>query len=108
MAAKKDCYDVLGVGKNASKDEIKKSYRKLAIKYHPDKNPDDKSSEEKFKEATEAYEILGDDQRRKLYDQFGHEGVSAQGGGFQGFRSSADFEDLFGGFSDLFGNDSPQ
>ena len=105
MAAKRDCYDVLGVSKNASKDEIKKSYRKLAIKYHPDKNPGDQSSEEKFKEATEAYEILGDDQRRKLYDQFGHEGVSTQGGGFQGFRSSADFEDLFGGFSDLFGSD---
>ena len=105
MAAKRDCYDVLGVDKKASKDEIKKSYRKLAIKFHPDKNPDDKSAEDKFKEATEAYEILGDDQRRKLYDQFGHEGVSAQGGGFQGFRNTADFEDLFGGFSDLFGSD---
>jgi molecular chaperone DnaJ len=105
MAAKRDCYDVLGVDKNASKEEIKKSYRKLAIKYHPDKNPDDKGSEDKFKEATEAYEILGDDQRRRLYDQFGHEGVSAQGGGFQGFRNASDFEDLFGGFSDLFGSD---
>ena len=105
MAVKRDCYDVLGVDKNASKEEIKKSYRKLAIKFHPDKNPDNKGAEEKFKEATEAYEILGDDQRRRLYDQFGHEGVSSQAGGFQGFRNASDFEDLFGGFSDLFGSD---
>ena len=105
MADKRDSYEVLGVDRNATKDEIKKAYRKLAVKYHPDRNPDDKDAEEKFKEATEAYEILGDDQRRRMYDQFGHEGVGAGAQGFQGFRNSADFEDLFGGFSDIFGSD---
>jgi molecular chaperone DnaJ len=107
MAAKRDYYEVLGVDRNASKEDIKKAYRKLAIKYHPDKNPGNKEAEEKFKEATEAYEVLGDEQRRRLYDQFGHEGVSAQAGagGFQGFRSYADFQDLFSGFSDIFGTD---
>lgn len=105
MANKRDFYEVLGIDRNASKDEIKKAYRKLAIKFHPDKNPNDKSAEEKFKEATEAYEVLGDEKRRSLYDQFGHEGVSAQAGGFHGFRNMSDFEDLFGGFSDIFGSD---
>jgi len=105
MANKRDYYDVLGVDRNASKEDIKKAYRKLAVKYHPDKNPNDKQAEEKFKEATEAYEVLGDEQRRRMYDQFGHEGVSAAAGGFQGFRSASDFEDLFGGFSDIFGSD---
>ncbi len=107
MAAKRDYYEVLGVDRNASKEDIKKSYRKLAIKYHPDKNPGNKDAEEKFKEATEAYEVLGDEQRRRLYDQFGHEGVAAQAGagGFQGFRSYNDFQDLFRGFSDIFGSD---
>ena len=105
MATKRDYYDVLGVNKNASKDDIKKAYRKLAVKYHPDKNPDNKQAEENFKEATEAYEVLGDDQRRRLYDQFGHEGVASGAGGFQGFRSTTDFEDLFSGFSDIFGSD---
>ena len=101
----KDLYKILGVDENATQDEIKKAYRKLAIKFHPDKNPNDKSAEEKFKEATEAYEVLGDEKRRSLYDQFGHEGVSAQAGGFHGFRNMSDFEDLFGGFSDIFGSD---
>ncbi|KPJ83666.1 MAG: hypothetical protein AMS17_17185 [Spirochaetes bacterium DG_61] len=105
MANKRDYYDVLGIDRNASKEDIKKAYRKLAVKYHPDKNPNDKQAEEKFKEATEAYEVLGDEQRRRMYDQFGHEGVSAAAGGFQGFRSASDFEDLFGGFSDIFGSD---
>jgi molecular chaperone DnaJ len=105
MAKKRDFYEVLGVDRNASKDDIKKAYRKLAIKYHPDKNPDDASSEDKFKEATEAYEVLGDDQRRKLYDQFGHEGVQVGAGTYHGFRNAADFEDLFGGFGDIFGSD---
>jgi molecular chaperone DnaJ len=105
MATKRDYYEILGVDKGASKEDIKKAYRKLAVKFHPDKNPDDKGAEEKFKEATEAYEVLGDDQRRKMYDQFGHEGVAAGAGGFQGFRSTSDFEDLFGGFSDIFGSD---
>jgi molecular chaperone DnaJ len=106
MAPKRDYYEVLGVNRNASKDEIKKAYRKLAIKFHPDRNPGDSASEEKFKEATEAYEVLGDDNRRNIYDQFGHEGLNAQaGGGFHGFRNMSDFEDLFGGFSDIFGSD---
>jgi molecular chaperone DnaJ len=105
MANKRDYYEVLGVERGATREEIKKAYRRNAIKYHPDKNPDNKEAEEKFKEATEAYEILGDDQRRKLYDQYGHEGVGVGTGGFQGFRNSADFEDLFSGFSDIFGSD---
>ncbi len=105
MAPKRDYYEVLGVNKNATKDEIKKAYRKLAVKYHPDKNPGDNTAEEKFKVATEAYEVLGDENRRNLYDQFGHEGLNAQGGGFHGFRNMSDFEDLFGGFSDIFGSD---
>lgn len=105
MATKRDYYEVLGVDRNAAQDEIKKSYRKLAIKYHPDKNPNDNGSEEKFKEATAAYEVLGDEQRRRMYDQFGHEGVAAGAGGFQGFRNTTDFEDLFGGFSDIFSSD---
>jgi molecular chaperone DnaJ len=105
MANKRDYYEVLGVDRDATKEEIKKAYRRSAIKYHPDKNPNNKEAEEKFKEATEAYEILGDEQRRKLYDQFGYEGVGVGAGGFQGFRNTTDFEDLFGGFSDIFGSD---
>ncbi len=105
MATRKDYYEVLGIDRNSTKDDIKKAYRKLAIKYHPDKNPNNKDAEEKFKEATEAYEILGDEKRRKLYDQFGHEGVHVGASGFQGFRNATDFEDLFGGFSDIFGSD---
>jgi len=105
MATKKDYYEVLGVDRNASKEDIKKAYRKLAIKYHPDKNPGNKDAEEKFKEATEAYEVLANDERRRLYDQFGHEGVQAGASGFHGFRDASDFEDLFGGFRDIFGSD---
>ena len=71
----KDLYDIIGVSKNASQDEIKKSYRKLALKYHPDKNPDNKDAEKKFKEAAEAYAVLSDQQKRSRYDQFGHAGV---------------------------------
>ncbi|MDH5656843.1 MAG: DnaJ domain-containing protein, partial [Spirochaetia bacterium] len=83
----RDYYEILGVGKGASKDEIKKAYRKLAIQYHPDKNRGDKGAEEKFKEATEAYEILSDDQKRQAYDQFGKAGVSGQpGAGGYGYR----------------------
>ena len=92
MAKKRDYYEILGVDRNATKEEIKKAYRKLALKYHPDKNPGDKEAEEKFKEATEAYEVLGDDERRKIYDQFGHEGLNAQGAG--GFRGTS----LFGNY----------
>ena len=80
--AKRDYYEVLGVDKSASQDDIKKAYRKLAVKYHPDRNPGDKSAEEKFKEATEAYEVLSDDKKRPLYDQYGFAGVDGmdQGG----------------------------
>ena len=101
---KRDYYDVLGVTKSASKDEIKKAYRKLALKYHPDKTKGDKSSEEKFKEASEAYHILSDEKRKSNYDQFGH--AAFQGGGSQGFggfdtSSFSDiFEDFFGDFGD--------
>jgi len=105
MANKRDYYEVLGIDRNATNTDIKKAYRRMAIKYHPDKNPGDKTSEEKFKEATEAYEVLGDEERRRLYDQFGHEGVQAGAGGFHGFRNMTDFEDLFGGFGDIFGSD---
>jgi molecular chaperone DnaJ len=101
--AKRDYYEVLGLDKGASKDDIKKAYRKLAIQYHPDKNPGNKEAEEKFKEATEAYEILYDDQKRSSYDQFGFAGVEGMGGG-GGFNSSAfhGFEDIFGDFSGIF------
>ena len=93
--AKKDYYEVLGVGKSASDDEIKKAYRKLAIKYHPDKNPGDKEAEVKFKEVSEAYEVLSDKQKRARYDQFGHAGVNGgAGGGYGGFSGNP-----FGGFS---------
>lgn len=110
--AKRDYYEVLGLKKGASADEIKKAYRKLAIKYHPDRNPGDKEAEEKFKEATEAYEILSDDQKRPLYDQYGFAGVDGSagggfgGGGFGSSHAFHDFSDLFGGggFGDIFEN----
>jgi molecular chaperone DnaJ len=100
--SKRDYYEILGVAKNASDDEIKKAYRKLAMKHHPDRNPDDKSAEEKFKEAKEAYEVLSDADKRAAYDQFGHEGINPQGGpgGFGGFGAGAggfDFSDIFEG-----------
>ncbi|MBN2444478.1 MAG: molecular chaperone DnaJ [Spirochaetales bacterium] len=102
--AKRDYYEVLGVQKNASKDEIKKEYRKLAIKYHPDKNPGDKEAEEKFKEATEAYEVLADDKKRQTYDQFGFAGIEGMAGGGSHDYTSVfrDFEDIFGDFSGFF------
>jgi molecular chaperone DnaJ len=96
--AKRDFYEVLGVEKSASVDEIKKAYRKQAMKYHPDRNPGDKAAEGKFKEATEAYEVLGDEKRRARYDQHGHAGVEDQLGG--GGRSA---EEIFAQFGDLFG-----
>jgi molecular chaperone DnaJ len=103
VAAKRDYYEVLGVPKTATKDEIKKGYRKLAIQYHPDKNPGNKEAEEKFKEATEAYEVLSDDQKRQVYDQYGHAGLEGMGGpgGPGGFDPNAfqGFEDIFGDFS---------
>lgn len=100
--AKRDYYEVLGIPKNASKDDIKKAYRRLAIANHPDKNPGDKASEERFKEATEAYEIISDDQKRAAYDQFGFAGVDGMGQGNQDFSNIyRDFEDIFGGFGDF-------
>lgn len=100
MADKRDYYEVLGVEKGASADEIKKAYRKLAIKYHPDKNPGDKGAEEKFKEAAEAYDVLSNPDKRQRYDQFGHAGMSGAGG-FSGGGFS--MEDIFSQFGDIFG-----
>ena len=101
--AKRDYYEVLGVSKTATEDEIKKAYKKLAIKYHPDRNPDDKDAEEKFKEAAEAYDVLHDPQKRARYDQYGHEGMSGASGfgGFNGQGMSMD--DIFSMFGDVFG-----
>ncbi len=98
--SKRDYYDVLGVSKNASAEELKKAYRKMAIKHHPDKNPDDKTSEEKFKEAAEAYEVLSDPQKKSRYDQYGHAGMSGSSG-FGGQNMSMD--DIFSHFGDIFG-----
>ncbi len=101
--AKRDYYEVLGVQKNATQEEIKKAYRKLAVANHPDRNPGDKAAEERFKEATEAYEVLGDEEKRKNYDQFGFAGVEGQTGGYS--RAYTDFSDLFsGGFGSIFEN----
>jgi molecular chaperone DnaJ len=103
--AKRDFYDVLGVNKNASPEELKSAYRKLAVKYHPDKNPGDKASEDKFKEASEAYGILSDQEKKQNYDNFGHaafEGGGRQSGGFGGF-GGADFSDIFEDFFGDFG-----
>lgn len=99
--AKRDYYEVLGVGKSAKADELKKAYRKLAMKYHPDRNPDDKDAEEKFKEAAEAYEVLSDDDKRARYDRFGHAGVDGQGG-FGGGPGGMTMEDIFSQFGDMF------
>ncbi len=106
--AKRDYYEVLGVAKSAAEDEIKKAYRKLAMKYHPDRNPDDASAEDKFKEASAAYEVLSDAQKRAAYDRMGHAafenggaGAGGFGGGFGG--GGGDFQDIFSQFSDIFG-----
>ena len=101
--AKRDYYEILGINRNATKDEIKKAYRKLAMQYHPDRNPGDNSAEEKFKEAAEAYEILSHDDKRNNYDRFGHEGVRGSGFGAEGFSS---VNDIFSHFSDIFGGSS--
>ena len=101
--AKRDYYEVLGVQKGVTKDDIKKAYRKLAIQFHPDKNPGNKEAEEKFKEATEAYEVLSDDQKKSAYDQFGFAGVEGMGGGNHDYSTVfRDFEDIFGDFSGIF------
>ena len=105
MSEKRDYYDILGVQRNADGQEIKKAYRKIALKFHPDKNPDDKAAEDKFKEAAEAYEILSDQQKRAQYDRFGHQGVGSSGssgrggGGFGGMS----MDDIFDQFGDIFG-----
>lgn len=99
--AKRDYYEILGVSKGAEADKIKKAYRKLALKYHPDRNPDDKAAEEKFKEAAEAYEVLSDADKRARYDRFGHAGVSGQGG-FSG--GGMTMEDILNQFGDIFGD----
>ncbi len=99
--AKRDYYDILEVSKGATPEELKKAYRKVAIKYHPDKNPDDKTAEDKFKEAAEAYEVLKDPQKRQTYDQFGHDGL--KGGGFGRGGGGMSMDDIFSQFGDVFG-----
>ena len=102
--SKRDYYQVLSVPRNATEDEVKKAYRRLAMKYHPDRNPDDAEAEEKFKEAKEAYEVLTDPQKRAAYDQFGHAGLDAARGGGPGFNPADAFGDIFGDvFGDIFG-----
>ena len=103
--SKRDYYEVLGVNKSTPKEDLKKAYRKLAMKYHPDRNPDDEAASEKFKELSEAYEILSDDQKRQAYDQFGHDGVNPSFSNAQG--AAEGFSDIFGDiFSDIFGGSS--
>lgn len=102
--AKRDYYEILGVNKGASEDELKKAYRKLAIKYHPDKNPDNPEAEDKFKEAAEAYEVLSNSEKRAQYDRFGHDGMR---GGFGGAGDGMNMEDIFSQFGDIFGGGSP-
>lgn len=101
--SKRDYYEVLGVSKSAEDKEIKKAYRKLAIKYHPDKNPNDSVAEEKFKEAAEAYEVLSDAQKKARYDQFGHAGMGGSAGGHGGFGGGMSMDDIFENFGDVFG-----
>lgn len=104
MANKRDFYEILGIAKNATDDEIKKAYRKMAMKYHPDRNPDSKDAEANFKEAKEAYEMLSDPQKKAAYDQYGHAGVDPNMGGFGGAGAQG-FGDAFGDiFGDIFGN----
>lgn len=101
--SKRDFYEILGVSKTASAEEIKKAYRKVAMQFHPDRNPGDKAAEEKFKEAAEAYEVLSDADKKAQYDRYGHAGVSGQGRGFGG--GGMNMEDIFSQFGDIFGDD---
>ena len=104
----RDLYEIIGVDKNASNSDIKKSYRKIAMKYHPDKNPDDKEAEKNFKEAAEAYSILSDSQKRQQYDQFGHAGVGiGENAGSSGFHGGMSMDDIFSSFGDIFGGNDP-
>ncbi|MBI1341466.1 MAG: molecular chaperone DnaJ [Terrimonas sp.] len=103
--SKRDYYEILGVGKSASSDEIKKAYRKVAMQHHPDRNPGDKAAEEKFKEAAEAYEILSDADKKAQYDRYGHAGVSGNGRGGYGGGAGMNMDDIFSQFGDIFGDD---
>ncbi|OFZ30210.1 MAG: molecular chaperone DnaJ [Bdellovibrionales bacterium RIFCSPHIGHO2_01_FULL_40_29] len=103
MSAKRDFYEILGVGKSADNDELKKAYRKLAMQFHPDRNPGDKASEDKFKEAAEAYDILSNPEKRAQYDRFGHQAFGGGGGGFGG-GGFQDMNDIFSQFGDVFGD----
>ncbi len=100
--SKRDYYEILGVSKSSSADEIKKAYRKVAMQFHPDRNPGDKEAEEKFKEAAEAYEVLSDQDKRAQYDRFGHAGVNGRGGGG---AHGMNMDDIFSNFGDIFGDD---
>ncbi|HAP01807.1 MAG TPA: molecular chaperone DnaJ [Bacteroidetes bacterium] len=101
--SKRDYYEILGVPRNAQPDEIKKAYRKVAMQYHPDRNPGDKASEEKFKEAAEAYDVLSDQEKKNRYDRFGHQGMSGNGGFGGGGQGGMNMEDIFSHFGDIFG-----
>jgi molecular chaperone DnaJ len=103
--SKRDYYEILGLSKGAQESEIKKAYRQMALKYHPDKNPGDKAAEDKFKEAAEAYEVLSTPEKKQRYDQFGHAGMGGAAGG--GFGGGMNMEDIFSNFGDVFGDDSP-
>ncbi len=105
MSTKRDFYEILGVTKSASADEIKKAYRKVAMQYHPDRNPGNKEAEEKFKEAAEAYEVLSDADKKAQYDRFGHAGVSGNGRGGFGGGQNMNMDDIFSQFGDIFGDD---
>ena len=101
---KRDYYEILGVSKSSSADEIKKAYRKVAMQFHPDRNPGDKSAEDKFKEAAEAYEVLSDDQKKAKYDKYGHQAFAPGSGGF-GSGHATNMEDIFSQFGDVFSDD---
>ncbi|MCX6350698.1 MAG: molecular chaperone DnaJ [Bacteroidetes bacterium] len=105
MSKKRDYYEILGVSKSATADELKKAYRKMAIKFHPDKNPGDKASEEKFKEAAEAYEVLTDDDKRARYDRYGHDGLAGAAGQQGRGPGGMSMDDIFSNFGDVFGGD---